>query len=350
MTVMSQNPRLGNCLATTLLFLLSMPLCARTSGAWYGQVSAPQTAPQRTHLILKDGTFQIVLSYKVVGSVVRYRSAERNGETEDIPLELVDLPATEKWRAEHAAAQSPTRPVLSPELEREEAARRALSPEIAPDLHLPEEDSMLALDTFHAAPELVPVPQYGSDLNKETAHAALKSVINPASLAHQILSIPGSRCDIQLHAAAPVFYVRIGGGDEEEDAGGGALTVDTHGASGRATPSGGAAKSNYVIERLDVREDSRVLDSFRIGQLGTGRNQLGIIETSQEVLPGGRWMKLTPAQALESGEYALVEVLSDHELNLNVWDFGVHPNAKENFEAIHPEAEKPKTLERRTPL
>jgi len=116
-------------------------------------------AAQRTRLILKDGSYQLVLGYKVIGNVVRYRSAERNDETEDVPLSLVDLPATERWQSDHARAQSNTRPVLSPELEREEAARRALTPEVAPDLHLPEEDSVLALDTYRGTPELVPVPQ-----------------------------------------------------------------------------------------------------------------------------------------------------------------------------------------------
>lgn len=306
-------------------------------------------AVQRTRLILKDGSYQLVLDYKVIGNIVRYRSAERNGETEDVPLSLVDLPATERWQSDHASAPSNARPVLSPELEREEAARRALTPEVAPDLHLPEEDSVLALDTYHSTPELVPVPQEGSDLNKETAHAALKSFIDPASVAHRILSIPGTASDIQLHVNAPIFYVRIGDNDEDEDSGG-ALTVDTHGAAGRATPSGGEAKSRYVIGRLDVRADQRIVSSFRIGQLGSGSMQPDVIETTQDILPGGVWMKLTPDQSLQPGEYALIEVLSNREVNLNVWDFGVHANAKENVEAIHPEAEKPATLERRGPV
>ena len=309
--------------------------------------TAQATPSTRTRLILKDGTYQLILSYAVVGDIVRFKSAERNGETEDIPLELVDLPATERWKHDHASAQSSDRPVLSPELEREEAARRALAPEVAPNLHLPEEDSVLALDTFHNTPELVPVPQEGSDLNKETAHATLKSVIDPASVAHRVLSIPGASSDIQLHIALPSFYVRVGNVDDEVDTN--ALTVDTHGAAGRATPSGGDPHSRYVIERADTREDSRILNSFRIALLDTGHAQPDIIETRQQLLPGGRWLKLTLNQPLEVGEYALIEVLSDHELNLNVWDFGLHPNAKDNAEALRPESEKPATLERRGP-
>jgi hypothetical protein len=327
-------------------------------GAAYAQdrhpIEIPDTTqpvqPQRTRLFLKDGSYQVVLSYKVVGDVVRYRSAERNGETEDVPLKLVDLPATERWKREHTEGQSAadTRAVLSPELEKEEEERRALTPEVAPDLRLPEEDSVLALDTFRATPELVPVPQVGSDLNKETAHGVLKAAINPASSAHRILDVQGFRSDIQLHVAEPVFYVRIGD-DTAAAAGGGAITVETHGVTGRETPAGGSAESGYVIERLDVRQDVRVVDSFRIWQLGTGKRQADVVEMKQEVLPGGHWMKLTPEQPLEFGEYALIEVLSDHEVNLNVWDFGVHSDAKENVEAIRPEPKKPVTLERRTP-
>jgi hypothetical protein len=307
-----------------------------------------QQAPQRTRLILKDESYQLVLGYEVVGDVVRFRSAERDGQTEEIPLALVDLPATERWKAEHAQSTAGSQAMLNPELEKEEAARRALTPEVAHDLHLPEEDSLLALDSFHGAPELVPLPQEGSDLNKETAHGAQKVEINPASSPHLILSIAGPVCDVQLHTPSPEFYVRVGTEDDDEiDPG--SFRVDTHGMSGRATPSGGNVKSTYVIERLDVREDERIVNSFHLRWLGTGRVQPGVVETQQQVLPGGRWMKLTADQPLEPGEYALLEVLSGHEVNLNLWDFGVHANAKANAEAIRPEAERPTSLQRRPP-
>lgn len=301
-------------------------------------------AQQRTRLFLKDGSYQVVLDYQIVGDVVRYHSAERNGEMEEVPLKLVDLSATEKWTRDHGAGAQAERSVLSPELAKEEAARRARTPEVAPDLLLPDEDSVLALDVFHGTPELVPIPQEGSDLNKETAHAVLKSAINPASIAHQILEIGGAASDVQLHGATPVFYLRTG--HDVEEAGGG-FVVDTHGAAGRDVPSGGADTSQYVVERLVSRQSSRTVDSFRIQYLGTGREQEGITEMRQVMLPGGFWMKLTPVLPLEPGEYALIEVLNDHEVNLNVWDFGVHAGAKDNVEALRPEPKKPLTLERR---
>jgi hypothetical protein len=308
------------------------------------------TTSTRTRLILKDGSYQLVLSYKVTGNVVRFRSAERNGEEEEIPLALVDLPATEQWKQEHIpGAKSGTQkpPVLSPELAKEEAERAALTPEVAPDLRLPEEDSMLALDTFRGTPELVPLSQAGSDLNKETAHAVLKGPINPASSPHRIADIPRERADIQLHVPDPFFYVRVGSADDTEIVSGGGFTVNTHGASGRATPSGGDPDNVYVIERIDVRTDTRIVDSFRLGLLGSGHTQPDVIETRAEPLPGGHWMKLTPLQPLEFGEYALVEILSPEAVNLDVWDFGVHSDAPENVEAIHPEPKHAPSLERR---
>jgi len=307
---------------------------------------------QRTRLVLKNGSYQIVLSYQVNGNVVQYRSAERNGELEEIPLRLVDMPATVKWYHEHVEGAAPAQqnklPVLSPELAKEEADRAALTPEISPGLHLPEETSVLVLDTFEGTPELVPLAQVGSDLNKESAHAVQKFALNPASSPHRILTLPRPRSEIQLHVPQPVFYVRIG---DDLPEGTGGFTVDTHGASGtgRDAPTGGAAGSSYVIERVDARQDLRVLDSFRIVQLNTGRPQPDIVETRQEDLPGGHWMKLTPTQPLEFGEYALIEVVSDREVNLDVWDFGVHSAAKENVEAIRPEPKRTLTLKSRKP-
>lgn len=312
--------------------------------------STQAQSPQRKRLILKDGTYQLVLSYTVSGGVVHYRSAERNGDTEDIPLALVDLPATKKWASEHGSdaahpSSDPQRPVLSPELAKEEADRAARTPEVAPSLRLPEETSVLVLDTFNNAPELVPLEQQGGDLNKETAHNVLKVEINPSSSPHRLLDIPGVQSDIQIHVATPVIYLRIGE-DDTENAGSGAITVDTHGAAGRATPSGGAEASDYVLERLQARGDIRVLNSFRIKLLGS-KPQPDVVEMHTQTLPGGHWLKLTPDNPLEPGEYALVEVLSGHEVNLGIWDFGVHPSAHDNAGAIHPEPKRPVTLERR---
>ena len=316
--------------------------------------SQPSTPQHRTRLILKDGTYQNVLSYRVVADRVRYKSAERDGEEEEIPLALVDLPATQAWQEAHDPAKAARAnsqggpPVLSPELAREEAARAAQSPEVAKDLRLPEEDSVLVLDTFQGTPELVPLPQYGSDLNKETAHAVARKEINPASSPHDLFLLKDERADVQLHIAEPVFFVRLEGHDAREDSGGGGFVVDTQGQSGRATPEGGSARSGYAIEHVDVRQGARAVSSLRLGMLGSGKTQPDVIEVRIEAMPGGVWEKITPVQPLGFGEYALIEVLNDRAVNADVWDFGVHPTAKQNDEALKPEPKKPVQLERRS--
>ena len=313
------------------------------------------TTPHRTRLILKDGSYQIVMSYKIVGNLVRYVSAERGGAEEEIPLSLVDLDATKRWEKQHAQPgptdpNNPQPPAIDPELLKEEADRAALTPEVAKDLRLPEENSTLALDTFRGTPELVPLAQTDSDLNRNTGHNLLKAAVNPLSAAHPIITLKGETSPVQLHVKDPVLYLRIG--DESVgNTAGPPLTVDTHGATSRIQndPAGGSPTSRYVVVRADVRKGARVLDSFRIPQLGTGQRPQDVVETTTELLPGGHWLKITPKEPLDFGEFALMEVISDKAVNLGVWDFGVHPVSPENRDIIKPEPRRRTTLQRPGP-
>ena len=330
--------------ASFALILLAFPL-----------LSPAQQPPRRTRLILRDGTYQLVTDFRVAGANVLYHSAERAGAEEIIPLALVDLDATEKWQQRHAAAvgdtppQQPGRPApaIDPELLKEEADRAALTPEVAPDLRLPEQDSVLALDTFHGTPELIPLGQVYNQadvqLNRNTAHAVLPSAVNPMSSAHTVVTLRGTRATMQLHIPDPVFYVRIGD-DADLPASGSALTVDTRGATGNAptTAVGGSASSRYVIVRTDVRTDSRLVASFPLAapaDLARDNRRLpdDVIPVKAEPLPGGHWLKLTPTRTLDFGEFALTEILDERRLNLGVWDFGVHPAAPENRDNMKPE-------------
>ena len=324
-------------------------LAAFTAPLTLAQGAAPQP-PRRTHLILRDGSFQLVLDYRIVGKNVVYHSAERGGAEEIIPLSLVDLDATHTWEKRHtmtADGQSAA-PEIDPELLKEEAARLALTPEIAPDLQLPELDSVLALDTYHSVPELVPLAQSDGQLNRNTAHNVLLGVVNPLSSSHALLTLRGMRAGVQVHVADPVFYVRLGD-DADTPASGNALTVDTHGATGNAASAsaGGSASSRYVIVRTDVRTDSRVLASFSLTSPQDGRSLPDeVTEVRVEPLPGGHWQKLTPIRSLDFGEFALMEILDAKRVNLGVWDFGVHPAAPENRDAIKPEPKRRPTLDR----
>jgi hypothetical protein len=306
-------------------------------------------APHRTRLILKDGSYQVIMSYKVVGKNVQYVSAERGGQVELIPLDLVDLEATKKWEADHPAidpdapeTQRPA-PAIDPELLKEEAERALVAPAVAPDLHLAPEDAALGLDYFQAVPELVPLNQTDGELNRQTGHGILRGVLKPQAAPHQIVVLKGEKAAVQMHVNDPAFYLKL----DDAMGPGDTITVDTHGAAsqGKSKPENGG--TDYVIVRVDVRQDARVLASFNIQQLGTGKRQEDVFETDASTLPGGHWMKVTPHEPLLVGEYALVEILDEKTINLNVWDFGVHPDAPENRDVLRPEKRRRGTLEKR---
>jgi hypothetical protein len=332
------------------IFTIFAPLAIFAAPQHTSALQPDGSAPHRTRLFLKDGSYQIVMSYQIVGNIVHYVSAERGGAEEEIPLNLVDLDATRRWEKQHSQpsdSSNPQPPAIDPELLKEEADRAALTPEVAKDLRLPEEDSTLALDTYRGTPELVPLAQTDSDLNRNTGHNLLKVAVNPLSAAHRIVELKGETSPVQLHVKDPVFYLRIG--DESVGSTAGTpLTVDTHGATSRVPtdPGGGSPESRYVIVRADVRTGARVISSFRIGLLGTGQHQEDVVETSSELLPGGHWLKITPREPLDFGEFALMEVVSEKAVNLGVWDFGVHPVAPENRDIIKPDPRRPSTLER----
>jgi hypothetical protein len=296
------------------------------------------------------------MSYRVVGDRVRYVSAERGGVEEEIPAALVDFDATKKWERRHTApaegnAQSQgAAPAIDPELLKEEADRAALTPEVATDLRLPEMDNVLALDTYRGQQQLVSLPQSDGELNHNTAHNILKAVVNPLSSSHQLVQLKGERSMVQLHIDSPVIYIRIGEATAAPS-GGQPITVDTHGASSAmkdAHPVDPMA-SRYVIVRADVRTNSRIVASFKISALGGVQRDEDVVETTAELLPGGHWMKLTPKQSLIFGEYALMEIISDREVNLGVWDFGIHPTAPANRDAILPQPKRPFALSPRKP-
>lgn len=299
-------------------------------------------------LILKDGSFQVVSQYEVKGDRVRYKSAERGGDWEEIPNNLIDWPATDKWNKDHApgalaaaeaARESATQneaAAIDKEEQKERAAEMARMPFITTGLRLPDESGVWVLDTFHSTPELVRIEQSNGDLNKDLGHNVLKAAINPMGGAKQLIQIDGERAKVQLHVSTPELYVSLDSDDDNESPDD-ALKVDTHGASAKKDKNNySSPTSHYVIVRLQTRRNLRVIGAMNISMLGKVSHSENIVETTTQILPGKRWMKVIPKEPLSFGEYALMEVLSPQDVNLDVWDFGVDPRAPENKNARTP--------------
>jgi hypothetical protein len=308
--------------------------------------SAAQNANKR--LILKDGSYQVISQYQIVGDRVRYKSAERGGEWEEVPKELIDWPATEKWNKEHEpgalaaaeAAREKSEQNDAAEIDKEERAERdaqlARMPVVSPGLRLPDESGVWVLDTFHGTPELVKLEQSNGDINKNLGHNVLKAAINPMGGSKQLIQIDGARAKVQLHVNQPELYVSLDVNDDT--ASDDALKIDTHGASSSVKDKNNYSSptSHYVIVRVQARRNLRVVAAMNISMLGKVSHSENILETVTQLMPGNHWMKVVPKEPLSFGEYALMEVLTPQEVNLDVWDFGIDPTAPENKNSLTP--------------
>lgn len=353
------------------------PLWVATEPAAVAQVHSGQ------RLILKDGSYQAVTKYEKKGDRVRYFSAERD-EWEDIPAELIDWAATEKWNKTHVAgasdagaavtlsgpqAQSSTQsagnssqtgtaagsgqsgntaasdqnnPRMSEaaKIDAEAAAvradARARTPLVAAGLHLPDEDGVFVLDNFQSIPELVHLSQSHGNVNRDANHNVLRAAIASFHGAEEPVRIDGQAARVRLHVNDPELYVSLdtqGEAMEPESA----LMVDTHGASSaRDKNDFSSPDSRYAIVKVNVRPGERVIGAMSVSRAGEARQDVNVIPTAAEILPGKHWMKLTPKEPLDVGEFALMEILGPGEVNLDVWDFGVSPNAPENRHVITP--------------
>jgi len=312
----------------------------------------PAIAQPGQRLILKDGTYQVYTKYEVKGQVVRFFSAERD-EWEEIPSALVDWPATARWNHDRAAGASPSASadsdssdpgkVEAAKIDAEERAARdeemARMPMISPGLHLPDESGVWVLDTFRGDPELIHVMQANGDLNRASEHSVLRASVNNSG-AKELIRMEGAEAKVQVHVDQPVLFISLDrpGGPAENPPPESALTVDTHGASSAVKDknSHSSPDSTYAILRVNSVKNLRTVAATEVSLLGQSGHSEDIIETTKQILPGGRWMKITPKIPLLIGEYALIEILSPHEVNLDVWAFGVNPRALENKNARMP--------------
>jgi hypothetical protein len=326
--------------AAALLVSLAVPAVAQK------QLPLKEGAPgvQTNHrLILKDGSYQVVRKYEVVGDRVRFISVERSGEWEEIPADLIDWAATKKWDRDHAEpAYSDASPAMkeAEELDKEEAAKRAEEaarmPEVAPGLELPDQDSVFALDTFQGTPELVELPPNQLAVDAKTHHGL--SSFNPMAAAKASIELPGSHAKVHLHVNDPAIYLSLDLAGNAEEAVSHSMTVNTSGQKEAADRKRGAhsTQSGFAIVRVDERNKVRIIGAIHLGRNGDVSQDENIVPARVEVLPGKHWLKVTPAQPLTIGDYALVEILSPTDINQTVWDFRVNPTLGDNTTTITP--------------
>lgn len=301
-------------------------------------------APKANHrLILKDGSYQIVRKYEIVGDRIRYISVERGGDWEEMPNDLVDWDATKKWERDHTApvAEDPSDAMKEAEtIDKEESAERgeeaARMPEVAKGLELPDQDSVFVLDNYQGTPELVELPPNDLAVDAKTHHGL--STLNPMAGSRAAIELPGAHAKVHLHVNDPSIFLSLNLTDNTEHVLSHAMTVDTGSAKDAVNRKHGAhsAQSGFAIVKVDERRAVRIVGSLHIGRDGTISQQEDVIPAKVEEMAGKHWLKLTPLRPLVIGEYALVEILSPQDISPTVWDFRVDPQQGDNQGSIGP--------------
>lgn len=300
----------------------------------------------RNHrLILKDGSYQIVTQYQIVGNRVRYFSQERD-DWEEMPVSLVDWPATRKWEKEHnklpGEQTSPAMKeaaALDAQETAERADQRASMPEVANGLNLPDQDGVFVLDTYKGTPELIELKPTDVDPGASTHHGV--AALNPLTGAKRRLVLNGQHAKVHLHVNEPTFYVSLDNSHNaelKEPALADAMTIKTVSDQAIKDRVYGAhsAHSHFAVVHLNERIAMRFLGPIIVSRTGAVVPNNRVIPTKVTVMPGGRWLRVQLERPTMIGEYALVEILSPKEMNPSVWAFQVSPLSGDNVGAMTP--------------
>ena len=268
-------------------------------------------------LILKDGSYQPILEYKVEGDRVHYKSAERF-EWEYIPAEMVDWEATNKFNTNPVKNDTSRQARDAAEEEAvEEAKSEVDAPTVATRLRLPDSNlgGVYLLDEFKDQPELAEIVQNGADVNKNTRKNILRTTMNPVATRHQSFELQAAHAKVQSHITTPTIYLCVESGEKAVD-----------------------LASHYRLVHVDPDEpkNTRTVGTLNVKISGKTSQTQKFLPATAAKMNGGPWVKLVPNQPLEPGEYAVVEMLSEGEMNLYVWDFGVNSSAPENLNVTKP--------------
>ena len=260
-------------------------------------LTAPASSEVNKRLILKDGSWQDITKYEVVGDRTRYFSSHRL-EWEEIPRELVDWKATEEWNAR------PT-PIPPDEADDDLDATSALT--VAPGLALPDAGGVFILDVFSGRPSLVELAQDSGVLNYDAA-SIFHSVINSGGAFKQRFELRGQHASTQSHVALPQIFVKITESEQAPQI---------------------ASEGRFRVVKLEPKKDSRILAGVDVTLTGKQSQTQHFVPVKIENFSEG-WQKVIPMGELEPGEYALVEMLEQGKFNSYAWDFGINPNAPAN--------------------
>jgi hypothetical protein len=248
--------------------------------------------PKGKKLVLTDGSFHIVREYHREGDRVRYYSVERSA-WEEIPAGLVDWTATQKAEAEQTAQQQELAKQIA---ESEKAARFAdlnvdTSFEVRPGLFLPDAVGFYAIDGNKVAV----MQQEKAEVHTEKGRAVAKIVTGiPLISGKQDMEIPGKQAKLRIHTGDLEFFFRTA--DQREP--------------------------HLTLLRATVKEQKRALEVITTNIAGQQKFKDREVSLLQWDAARGLY-RFTVDQALDSGEYAIIETTTAEGQSMFVWTFGI---------------------------
>lgn len=250
----------------------------------------PQTGWAVTKLFLKNGSFELVTSYEVQGDRVRFYSVERS-DWEEVPLELVDLKATERVQEEEKAKQQKELQEAR-EIDKERFEPEAPKGfEVAPGVRLPGDEGVFAFD----GRRVIRLVQSSTDVVKDKKRLAMSLALPGPLLKNRALVVlPGPKAAVRFQGVQPVFYVQLADHADQE----------------------------FELVPVTSGRDKRVIEKIQsgigVGKSGEMRGRVPI--ERKQIAPA--LFQLKPSQPLTKGEYALAELIQE-KMSLDVWDFGI---------------------------
>jgi len=203
----------------------------------------------------------------------------------------------------------------------EEAER----PQVAPGLRLPMDSGVFLLDTFQAEPQIVEINQTAGDVNRNTRGNIFRGAVNPVSSMKQTIELEGSHAPVQSHVDVPTFYIKIDENSDQPES----PAASTTPAQPQQPQKAIVPYDRFRILRVEVKGNKRIVGDIKRQVTGKVTHEQHQIKSTITDIRGG-WLKLTAAENLPPGEYALVEMTEKGAMNLYIWDFGVNPKAAAN--------------------
>jgi hypothetical protein len=255
-----------------------------------GLMLSPLPLRAAIKLFLKDGSYQLVKSYQLIGDRVRYYSEDRD-DWEEIPKSLVDFEATQRAEAEKKV-QEAKQLKAAEELQNQRFQIPANTGyQVKPGVNLPSDSGVYAFD----GERIIHLIQDPAKVVADKKRIALIMVMPGPLLKKQaIVELSGAKAAVRITVPQPVFYVQDSDNWAEH-----ALLLPLI-----------EKKGSRVVEKID--------SGIGRGKSGEKRTDLPL----QRVRLAAGVYELKPLQPLASGEYALGELL-DQKLNIDLWDFGI---------------------------